>query len=62
MLEKYRNKDYKETPLLDNLNEITRIIAKAYDNDIFKAKLLLVYDVLLRKEQEKKPSHYVHTS
>jgi len=37
-------------------------VAKSYDGDAFKAKLSIIYDVLIRKEQEKKPPHYVHSS
>ena len=37
-------------------------MAKSYEGDLFKAKLLVVYDVLIRKEQERKPGHYVHMS
>ena len=61
-LDKYRNKEYKETPLLDHFNNIAKIVAKSYNDDIFKAKLLIIYDVLMRKEQERKPPHYVHSS
>jgi hypothetical protein len=49
-LDKYRNKEYKETPLLDNFQEIAETIGKSYNNDSFEATLRLVYDVLMRKE------------
>ncbi len=62
ILDRYRNRNYKETPLLDEFNSIASIIANSYDQDVFKAKLLVIYDVLMRKEQEKKPPQYTHTS
>jgi hypothetical protein len=62
LLDRYRNKEYKETPLLDNFSEICRLVSKSYHDDPFKASLLLIYDVLLRKEQERKPGHYTHSS
>jgi hypothetical protein len=34
----------------------------SYEGDIFKAALLVIYDVLLRKEVERKDSVYYHTS
>ncbi len=62
-LDKYRNREYKETPLLDNFSDISAIVAKSsYDGDTFKASILLVYDVLLRKEQERKAPEYYSTS
>lgn len=60
--DKYRNKDFKETPLLDNLDQIIEIISKSYEGDIFRARLLLIYDVILRKEHEKRPPAYYHTN
>ena len=62
ILDLYRNKQYKETPLLDNFDKILQIISLSYENDKFKSMLYLVYDVILRKEQEKKESVYYHTS
>ncbi|CDW78409.1 UNKNOWN [Stylonychia lemnae] len=61
-LDKYRIKDYRETPIIDNLDKICEIISRSYQNDQFKARLLLVYDVVLRKEQEKKPAQFYHSS
>jgi hypothetical protein len=50
-LDKYRNKEYKETPLLDNFEAIAQLIAdESYEGDLFKASLLMVYDVCIRKE------------
>jgi len=49
-LDKYKSKEYKETPLLDNFSNIARLISQNYDNDVFKATLLIMYDVCLRKE------------
>lgn len=49
-LDQYRNKSYKETPLLDRFDDIVAIVSNSYEGDKFKAKLLLVYDVLMRKE------------
>jgi hypothetical protein len=50
-LDLYRNKEYKETPLLDNFEEISKIIADAsYGGNVYKASLLMVYDVCIRKE------------
>eukprot|EP00347_Sterkiella_histriomuscorum_P014896 403359104 len=62
ILDKYRNRDYKETPLLNNFHDIAEVVAKTYEGDVFKAKLLMIYDVILRKEQERKQPHYIHTS
>lgn len=56
ILDKYRNRSYQETPLLDEFNQIASIVGQSYEQDVFKAKLLLIYDVLIRKEQEKKPA------
>ena len=51
LLEKYKSKEYKETPLLDNFDKICKIIGKAnYEGDTEKAALLLIYDVCIRKE------------
>jgi len=62
-LDNYRNREYKETPLLDKFSDIASIVAKAsYEGDTFKASLLLIYDVLLRKEQERKGPEYYSTS
>lgn len=62
-LDRYRNREYKETPLLDNFSDICKIIGKSsYNGDTFQAMLLLVYDVLIRKEQERKPVHLYQTS
>ena len=53
-LEKYKSKEYRDTPLLDNFEEICRIIALAnYNGDILKAALLIIYDVCIRKELSK---------
>lgn len=53
-LDAYKSKEYKETPLLDNFDQITKIIADAnYDGDTFKTTLLMVYDVCIRKEMLK---------
>lgn len=62
-LDAYKNREYKETPLLDKFGEIAGILARAsYQGDTFKAALLLIYDVLLRKEVERKDSVYYHTN
>lgn len=50
LLDQYRHKEYKETPLLDNIDAITKIVAKNYEGDQFKAALLLIYDVCIRRE------------
>jgi hypothetical protein len=53
-LDLYKVKEYKETPLIDNFETIAQIIADAnYEGDSFKASLLMVYDVCVRKEMEK---------
>lgn len=50
-LEKYNEREYQQTLLLENLEEIASIIADAnYSGDTFKAKLLLFYDVFIRRE------------
>lgn len=62
-LDRYRNREYKDTPLLDHFSDLTDIIgASSYEGDTFKASLLLIYDVLLRKEQERKAPELTHTS
>jgi hypothetical protein len=61
-LDRYRNKEYKETPLLDKFEEIVGLVANSYQGDRFHALLLIVYDVLMRKEQERKPPELTHTS
>jgi len=61
-LDRYRNREYKETPLLDKFDDILGIIAKNYQGDQFRACLLAIYDVLMRKEQERKPPELTHTS
>ena len=61
-LEKYKNKSYKDTPLMDHFAEISQIVARSHDNDVFKAQLLIIYDVLLRKEFERKSPVYYNTS
>lgn len=57
-LDRYRNREYKETPLLDKFEEICAIV----DPDTFKACMLIIYDVLMRKEQERKAPELTHTS
>lgn len=62
-LDSYRNREYKETPLLDNFNKIVTTIAKtSYEGDTFKAALLVIYDVIMRKELERRPAHLYSTS
>jgi hypothetical protein len=61
-LDRYRNREYKETPLLDKFEDILGVIAKNYQGDRFRACLLVIYDVLMRKEQERKPPELTHTS
>jgi hypothetical protein len=61
-LDRYRNREYKETPLLDKFEDILGVIAKGYQGDRFRACLLVIYDVLMRKEQERKPPELTHTS
>lgn len=50
LLNKYKAKEYRETPLLDEFAEVVSLIAGNYGNDNFKAALLIVYDVCIRKE------------
>jgi len=51
LLEKYKSKEYKQTPLLDNFDEIIRIVALSnYEGDTFKAALQIIYDACIRKE------------
>ena len=50
ILQKYKNKEYRETPLMDQLSEVFKVVAEGYENDIFKAQLLVIYDVLMKKE------------
>jgi hypothetical protein len=33
----YRNKQYKETPILDNFDKIVELVSLSYENDKFKA-------------------------
>jgi len=61
-LDRYRNREYKETPLLDRFHEISSIVGKSYNGDSFKASLLIIYDVLMRKEQERKSPEFSYTS
>lgn len=61
-LDRYRNREYKETPLLDNFAQICEIVGRSYGGDTFKGSLLLIYDVLMRKEQERKIPELYHTS
>jgi hypothetical protein len=50
-LERYRNREYKETPLIDQFEEISEIVAKAgYEGDKFRAQIRIIYDVMMRKE------------
>lgn len=63
LLDAYRNREYKETPLLDNFTKIITTIANSsYEGDTFKAALLVIYDVILRKELERRPPHLYSTS
>lgn len=61
-LDRYRNREYKETPLLLQFSDIAHIVGKSCGNDPFKASLLIIYDVLMRKEQERKAPEFTHTS
>jgi len=54
LVDKFLGKEYKETPLLDKLDEVVSIIAESYENDKFHALLLIVHDCLVRKEHSKK--------
>jgi hypothetical protein len=61
-LDRYRMREYKETPLLDKFSEICKIVGNSYENDNFRAALLIIYDVLMRKEQERKAPEFSYTS
>lgn len=51
-LEMYKSKEYKQTPLIDNLEAICKIIAESnYNGDELRATLLVIYDACIRKEQ-----------
>lgn len=50
-MDKYKVREYKETILLDNFEQIAKIIADAnYEGNVFKATILIIYDVCIRKE------------
>ena len=50
-MDKYKVREYKETILVDNFEQIAKIIADAnYDGNVFKATLMIIYDVCIRKE------------
>lgn len=42
ILDEYRIKSFKETPLMDKFNELVKIVANSYENDEFRATLLLI--------------------
>lgn len=51
LLDTYKMKEYKESPLLDNFNSIVETVAEAnYNGDHLRTALLIVYDVCIRKE------------
>ena len=47
---------------MDKFCEIASIVGNSYSQDHFKGALLLVYDVLMRKEQERKAPELSYTS
>lgn len=60
-MDKYRVREYQETILLDNFEDIAKIIADAnYDGDLFHASLRLVYDVQIRKELDELESSKIN--
>ena len=64
LLSEFDGKQYKKTPLLDNFQKICQTVGEmspecdgATEADrSFKAGLLIIYDVLLSKEDSRKPS------
>ena len=60
-MDKYKVREYKETILLDNIQDIAQIVADAnYDGDAFEATLRMIYDVCIRKEMESLDSSNVN--
>lgn len=50
-LNMHKSKEYKQTPLVDNFQEIVTILAGSnYEKDELRAAILLAYDVCVRKE------------
>lgn len=51
ILDEYKSKEYRQTPLLDNFKKLVDIIADAnYGGDRFRVCLLMIYDACIRKE------------
>jgi hypothetical protein len=49
ILDKYKSREYKETPLLDNFETIVSLIA-GEKGDKFETCLKICYDICIRKE------------
>lgn len=65
LAEQNKSKLYKKTPLMNNFDKICKIVATnspECSGDVFQAALNLTYDVLILREEDRKLSHYVHSS
>jgi hypothetical protein len=57
----YKAREYRETPLLDNIHEIVELISPNY-SDSKEALMSLFYAVILEKENDRKPDQYYEIS
>lgn len=61
-LTKYEQREYKQTPLLDNLEEILEVLKKNYEEDEQLALMRLIQAVMVEKENDRKPSEFYYWS
>jgi len=62
LLHVYENREYRETPLLDAMHEITEILKENYENNKKSVLMDLFYAVTVEKENDKKPNEYYNCS
>ncbi|CAI2360060.1 unnamed protein product [Moneuplotes crassus] len=55
---KYEGRDYKETPILDNIDTLVESIKSNYGGDDKLALLSVFYAVMLEKENDRKPLQF----
>ena len=58
LLHVYRGREYRETPILNQLHELTESIKHNYDNNQRRALMAVLYSLLVEKEHSRKPLEY----
>jgi hypothetical protein len=58
ILQLYEGREYRETPILNRIDEITDLLKHNYDDSRWKILLDLFYAVMIEKENDKKPAEF----